>query len=52
MEQWWNDAGKRKLKDLEKNLSEWHLVYQNPTWIAMGAHLVFHSEKPVTNHPY
>jgi hypothetical protein len=50
-EHWWKDSDKRKLKYLEKNLSQCHLSTTNPTWAGLETNLGLHGDRPVTKMP-
>jgi hypothetical protein len=49
MKQRWNDIGRGKPNDSEKNLSQSHFVTAYPTKTDLGANTDLHGEKPVTN---
>lgn len=49
MDQRWNDSGRRKPKDSEIKLSQWHCVRVNPTWTDLGTIPGLGYEKPKTN---
>jgi hypothetical protein len=49
VEQWWNDIGKGKRKNLEKSLSQYHFVHHKSHMDCAGRIPDLCSEKPVTN---
>jgi hypothetical protein len=49
IEQRWNDIDRRKPKDSEKILSQYHLPITNHIWTGLGANPGLRCERPATN---